>query len=851
MKATRLMAILMMTLLLLAGNNLPTLAMTTSDYEAAVSIVQEALRTGSTTKYDFSAYKMGSFDFARVYNEATKREIVAYFSYYNIASEYTFGSDGTIDTFYLRNIDSGFSSRYAQMTAEVAHILSGVDDTMTDLEKIMYVHDYLAYTASYDKSTPLSIEAFYPYGITVLDQGVCDSYAKTMVMLLTKMGIHSQYILSTSMDHSWIMVEVNGSWYQMDPTWDDPTGLAEGYTDYPGRVFHDFALRTDSEFKSGLIADHYGWSTSRTATNTAFSNWFVHDVTGRLWYVDGLWYYVSADGNIAYSNDLTSEDGTLIQGGTDVMDTIYSVEAYGDGFIYSQGNTIRYADKNGNNTMLLATLPEMSIVKYMQRDNDDLTLTVMTYQDPSVMAKVIDRDIQVVSVEALLNGTGVEVLAPVEVVVEEPIVDETVVDETTDPTATTGVYNIVSYMVSEDNSSNVLLAEDYDNNTKVVLDMAITKSNNYSNILESYATSSNRLVIRQESTKGLYDAYGWYNGVVYKPEVEEHFTLTQDANATYINGTLVRKATKQNIDTNAGLKVGMGQTRLYGVTIYNNGTLVKEYLPATGENGVIGLFDTLTGEFIEAKGSFQVGPILQVWENDLLVDITTDTSKDTLVEDTTTDPIIEDPVVETPVEETVVDNTTTEETVDTTTDTANDTATESATDTTTENTTGSTGMTTLDYLEITSSSSRFDTGVLVDSDIKVTLDMAITDNVYDNFLEATNSSSNRLVFRMESTRGLYVAYGWYNGKVADLAIGDRLTITQDGRDTYINGSLVRSASAQTFDTGTSLLIGTAKSKLYGVKIWKNGQLVRNYQPVIDENGIECLYDSVYNQYLYN
>jgi hypothetical protein len=43
----------------------------------------------------------------------------------------------------------------------------------------------------------------------------------------------------------------------------------------------------------------------------------------------------------------------------------------------------------------------------------------------------------------------------------------------------------------------------------------------------------------------------------------------------------------------------------------------------------------------------------------------------------------------------------------------------------------------------------------------------------------------------------------------------------------------------------------ANMKLYYIKIWDNGTLVRDFIPVLDENNVACLYDKVSGTYYYN
>lgn len=42
-----------------------------------------------------------------------------------------------------------------------------------------------------------------------------------------------------------------------------------------------------------------------------------------------------------------------------------------------------------------------------------------------------------------------------------------------------------------------------------------------------------------------------------------------------------------------------------------------------------------------------------------------------------------------------------------------------------------------------------------------------------------------------------------------------------------------------------------KGRIYSCKIWENGDLIRNFIPVLDNDNIPCLYDSINNKCCYN
>ena len=73
------------------------------------------------------------------------------------------------------------------------------------------------------------------YGAMVEKKGVCESYARTMKYILDDMGIESILVTGTATnsngrteDHMWNDIKVDGNWYALDATWDDPVIIGGG-----------------------------------------------------------------------------------------------------------------------------------------------------------------------------------------------------------------------------------------------------------------------------------------------------------------------------------------------------------------------------------------------------------------------------------------------------------------------------------------------------------------------------------------------------------------------------------------------------------------------------------------------
>lgn len=101
-------------------------------------------------------------------------------------------------------------------------------ENMSDYEKVLKVHDYIILNSRYDErleeSGTVPPESNSSYGVLALGVGVCDGYAKAMKYLLDGLNIESMIIVGKAKgeNHAWNLVNINGEYYHIDPTWDDP-----------------------------------------------------------------------------------------------------------------------------------------------------------------------------------------------------------------------------------------------------------------------------------------------------------------------------------------------------------------------------------------------------------------------------------------------------------------------------------------------------------------------------------------------------------------------------------------------------------------------------------------------------
>lgn len=134
---------------------------------------------------------------------------------------------------------------------QIAHILSQIiHEGMNDHEKVKAVHDYVVLNVAYDQSYNDRLNA--PYFALTTGKTMCNGYAMLVYQMLQKLDIPVRLISGTSkgIGHAWNLVQIDGHWYHLDATWDDPV------PDVKGRVVYHYYLLTDD-----MIAKDHFWKT--------------------------------------------------------------------------------------------------------------------------------------------------------------------------------------------------------------------------------------------------------------------------------------------------------------------------------------------------------------------------------------------------------------------------------------------------------------------------------------------------------------------------------------------------------------------------------------------------------------
>ena len=189
----------------------------------------------------------------------------------------------------------------------------------TDLEKVFYVHEWLVQNIAYDREH-LSDDVQDDHnlrGALLEGTAVCDGYAKTYALTLRKLGITGVLVTSKDIGHAWNMVELDGNWYQVDCTWDDPV---DG-SDQLGYCMHKHLLCTTEEMNTNhsddgddsVAFDLENLGTQNIvnlATDGTYENTWWKDKKSAIFPCGGDWYYASGE-RLFWRDDLGDCDSNL------------------------------------------------------------------------------------------------------------------------------------------------------------------------------------------------------------------------------------------------------------------------------------------------------------------------------------------------------------------------------------------------------------------------------------------------------------------------------------------------------------------------------------------------------------
>lgn len=297
--------------------------------------------------------------------------------------KYSYSSNETIIELSFEYPDSKelYKKHYNEAMQAIENIIADMPSGFTDLEKVLYVYNYLALNFEYDfdlydkdkaDNVVRDIYRFFNE-----KKGVCQAYTKAFSAIMDRLGIECYEVIDNAANHTWNVVGLNGKYYNIDTTWADPVTVTadDKYYDMTGNVSYDWFLLSDETITQSADSSSNGGHTENAfiydnillgkkieCTDKTYENGYAWSNTETpLTYCEGNWYYIcdyayeDRCANLNYTDssfkNITNEMVfELSNWGFDnnselIFDSCFtSLFAYGNYLCFNSNNQILYYD---------------------------------------------------------------------------------------------------------------------------------------------------------------------------------------------------------------------------------------------------------------------------------------------------------------------------------------------------------------------------------------------------------------------------------------------------------------------------------------------------------------------------
>lgn len=172
-----------------------------------------------------------------------------YNGFKHIEIQYT--SSGQVDISITRSYTD---DEIEAVNSQVENIYSRiVNENSPVRDNIKAVHDYIINNSKYDSARSdynmLTYKSDIAYGPLLQGYGICGGYSDAMALFLERLGVTNYKVSSAT--HVWNAVYLDGKWYHLDLTWDDPVT-----SDHSDILQHEYFLLTTNQLLSKEIEEH-------------------------------------------------------------------------------------------------------------------------------------------------------------------------------------------------------------------------------------------------------------------------------------------------------------------------------------------------------------------------------------------------------------------------------------------------------------------------------------------------------------------------------------------------------------------------------------------------------------------
>lgn len=193
------------------------------------------------------------------------------------------------------------------LDSEIAKIERRLTPGMTDVEKLLTIHNYMNinYDYSFEDYSNNGSQGHNTAMLLARDKkGMCLAFATLFNYVAMNEGIDTGFVLSYSTDgsytseyHAWNIVNVSSvpggekKWYHIDVAWDDTLSRGYGSCRLDYFLLSDEKIRSSHEFVSGGYTVYYDDLFVKTGNEFDQSPW--RSAASPIIILNGKWYFVS------------------------------------------------------------------------------------------------------------------------------------------------------------------------------------------------------------------------------------------------------------------------------------------------------------------------------------------------------------------------------------------------------------------------------------------------------------------------------------------------------------------------------------------------------------------------------
>ncbi len=312
------------------------------------------------SKYNFRCTLSGGYAYCTEIDDIMRKIYYHYPEincYANTSLMYTH-SNGKVKkiTFSYKMSKDKMLEKREYLSDMATYMYNKINPSWSDMQKVLYVHDFIVANYCYDNRwfTDRGEEIHDMLLMFEQGTGVCQAYAYAMIFFLRQIDIKSYMAISNEDNHGWNVVQVDGKWYHVDATHDDP--VYNQYQEYDsfGTVKHNKFLLSDVEINDG---NHDNWYIPFKIDE---GNIYCSKYNGPDLYKealssvvpmdDGYWYYIdydSSNGGLRKTKDFySSQLVNKIDGVWDIRGDNYGYYGCYTGLFEYNGNLFFSDEKN-------------------------------------------------------------------------------------------------------------------------------------------------------------------------------------------------------------------------------------------------------------------------------------------------------------------------------------------------------------------------------------------------------------------------------------------------------------------------------------------------------------------------